>query len=79
MTTYTHTLRKDDHTRHFEIRRDTDGWRVVDSTEAAVLRDAHYTDWHRVERARRTFAIESSALRAEGWIPPADPPHSTKR
>lgn len=79
MTTYAHTLRKDDRTRHFEIQRDEDGWRVVDRTDATVLREAHYRDWHRVERARQAFAIECSALEAEGWIAPAGAAHSTKR
>ena len=79
MTTYAHTLRKDGRTRHFEILRDTDGWRVLDRADTTVLREARYTDWHRVERARRAFTIECSVLRAEGWIDPPDLRHSTKR
>jgi hypothetical protein len=79
MTTYAHTLRKDGRTRQFEIRRDAEGWRVVDRADATVLREAHYSDWHRVERARRVFAIECSALEAEGWIAPVGAPHSTNR
>jgi hypothetical protein len=67
MLTYEQTLRKDDHTRRLEILVDSHGWRVVERADATVVRDALYTDWHRVERARRAFTIEMSSLRAEGW------------
>jgi hypothetical protein len=67
MTTYEQTLRKDNHTRRFEIRIAEQGWRVVTRADSKVVRDAVYTDWHRVERARRAFKIEVSSLRQEGW------------
>jgi hypothetical protein len=67
MTTYEQTLRKDNHTRRFEILIGKQGWRVVTKADSTVVRDAVYTDWHRVERARRAFAIEASSLRQEGW------------
>jgi len=67
MLTYQQTLRKDDHTRRFEILFDSGGWRVVERADATVVREARYTDWHRVERARRAFTTEMSSLRAEGW------------
>jgi hypothetical protein len=67
MLTYEQTLRKNDHTRRLEILVDSHGWRVVERTDAAVVRDTLYTDWHRVERARRAFTTEMSSLRAEGW------------
>jgi hypothetical protein len=67
MTTYEQTLRKDNHTRRFEIRVGDKGWRVVTRADSTVLRDAVYTDWHRVERARRALTIEVSSLRDEGW------------
>lgn len=67
MTTYEQTLRKDGRTRRFSIRKDEGGWRVVDRADTTVLREACYHDWHRVERARRAFTIEMTALRAEGW------------
>ena len=68
MKTFEQVLRKDEHTRQFEILVEPGGWRVVDRADSTVLRDAHYTDWHRVERARRAFSIEMSTLRAEGWL-----------
>jgi hypothetical protein len=67
MTTYEQTLRKDGRTRRFSILKDEGGWRVVDRADTTVLHEACYHDWHRVERARRAFTIEMTALRAEGW------------
>jgi hypothetical protein len=32
-----------------------------------VVRRVRYTDWHRVERARRAFTIEVRNLQREGW------------
>jgi hypothetical protein len=66
-TTYEQTLRKDTHTRRFAIRTDEQGWRVETRADSTVIRTAVYTDWHKVERARRAFAIEVSSLRKEGW------------
>jgi len=68
MLTYEQTLRKDDHTRRFQIQLDDRGWRVLERSDATVVRDATYTDWHRVERVRRAFNVETSTLRAEGWL-----------
>lgn len=68
MPTFEQTLRKDHHIRRFEILTDPLGWRVVERADATVVREALYTDWHRVERARRAFAVEMSTLRAEGWL-----------
>ncbi len=68
MMTYEQTLKKDDHTRRFEILAEAQGWRVVQRADATVVREALYTDWHRVERARRAFSVEMSTLRAEGWL-----------
>ncbi len=68
MMTYEQTLKKDDHTRRFEILAEPQGWRVVQRADTTVVREALYTDWHRVERARRAFSVEMSTLRAEGWL-----------
>ena len=32
-----------------------------------IIWSIHYTDWHRVERARMTFAREVQELRQAGW------------
>ncbi len=68
MPTFERILTKDTHTRRFEILAEPNGWRVVERADATVVRDDVYTDWHRVERARRAFAVEMSSLRAEGWL-----------
>lgn len=68
MLTFEQTFRKDDHTFRLEILLDPQGWRVVQRADATVVRDALYTDWHRVERARRAFSVEMSGLKAEGWL-----------
>ena len=68
MLTFEQTYRKDDHTRRFEILQDPQGWRVVQRADTTVVRDALYTDWHRVERARRAFTVEMRGLRDEGWF-----------
>lgn len=67
MKTFEQALAKDDHIRRFEISNEPDGWRVVERADSTVVRESRYTDWHRVERARRAFAIETLSLRAEGW------------
>ena len=67
MMSFTKTLQKDTHTRRYEILFDTAGWHVVEHADSEVVRNAVYTDWHRVERARRAFTIEMSSLRSEGW------------
>lgn len=67
MKTFDQALSNGHHVRHFQILAEPAGWRVVERADSAVVRDTRYTDWHRVERARRAFRIETSSLRAEGW------------
>ena len=67
MMSYTKTLQKDAHTRRYEIVSEAAGWRVIEHADSEVVRAAVYTDWHRVERARRAFDVEMSSLRNEGW------------
>jgi hypothetical protein len=66
-STFFKTLHKGPHTRRYAILPDAHGWRVVEPTDSEVIRDHVVSDWHRVERARRTLTIEMTALRAEGW------------
>lgn len=68
MMSFTKTLQKDQHTRRYEILFDAEGWHVAEHADSTVVRRAVYTDWHRVEHARRAFAIEMSSLRNEGWV-----------
>ena len=64
---FSKTFHKGPHTKRYAILPDDHGWRVVEATDSEVTRDQVVTDWHRVERARRTLTIEMSTLRAEGW------------
>ena len=65
---YARTFRKAEQERRFSI---TDagaaGWEVRDEEDRQVVRCVVYDDWHRVERARMTFADEGRKLRDSGW------------
>jgi hypothetical protein len=66
---YARTLMKAAHVRRFIITPQSDaGWEVREETDSAVVRQAHYQDWHRVERARRAFALEAQVLHRSGWV-----------
>jgi hypothetical protein len=66
---YTQSLRNAAHVRRFSIRvADTRGWEIKIEHDARILKHVVYTDWHRVERARATFAAEAEKLQDSGWI-----------
>jgi hypothetical protein len=66
---YARFLRKAAHTRRFVIRKTgSRGWEVRDEKDSRIVKSVLYDDWHRVERARATFALEALQLRASGWI-----------
>lgn len=56
-----------DHTRRYSISVTLDGWEVREERDSQVVRQAHYQDWHRVERAQRSIAIELDELQNKGW------------
>jgi hypothetical protein len=57
------------HIRQFTISSSTlSGWQVKDEQDVRVLRNHMYSDWHRVERAKLTFAVEATRLLDQGWI-----------
>ena len=62
-------LKRAGHTRKFSIS-DTGlaGWEVRDVQDDKVLKQVHYTDWHRVERALQMFNLQIDALEDAGWI-----------
>jgi hypothetical protein len=65
---YERTLTKADHVRRFSITQQPNlGWEVREETDDSVTRQALYADWHRVERARRAFALEAMTLHQAGW------------
>jgi hypothetical protein len=67
MHAFAKSLRHREHTRRFSIVPVGVGWEVREEQDSRVVRRVHYTDWHRVERARRAFTIEVRNLQREGW------------
>lgn len=61
------SLRYQDSTRRFSIATTEAGWEVREERNSEVVKRVNYQDWHRVERARRSIAIELNALRDKGW------------
>jgi hypothetical protein len=43
------------HKTSFTVTRDHAGWDLREERDDAVVRQAHYSDWHRVERAIQMF------------------------
>ena len=65
---YALSLRHADHVREYSIRQiGPSGWEVRLEEDRTIRRLAHYTDWHRVERAQAMFEREVSQLAASGW------------
>ncbi len=58
--------------RFFIASRESGGWDVREEADRAVVRDVHYDDWHRVERARTVFAQRVMTLEEEGWTEMAE-------
>jgi hypothetical protein len=65
---YTRCLQKAAHIRRFSITSTPgSGWEVRYEQDSHVIRSVRYRDWHRVERARMTFAREAALLEQSGW------------
>jgi hypothetical protein len=61
-------LSHDGHTRRFSILRAGErGWEIREEADSKVVRQALYSDWHRVERAMTRFALQVSQLAQKGW------------
>ena len=67
MFAFAKSVRKADQVRRYVIQSTSNGWEVREERGSEVVRHSHYTDWHRVERARRSFTIKLSELRDNGW------------
>ena len=61
-------LHYQEHTRRYSIAATQAGWEVREERDNEVVKQAQYQDWHRVERALRTFTIELDDLRRQGWL-----------
>jgi hypothetical protein len=57
-----------DHLHRFTVTHDPTGWEVREEHDRVVTRQAHHSDWHRVERAMLLFDSNAAALEREGWI-----------
>ena len=66
---YARALEHAGETRRFTISTatNTGGWDVIEERDSRIFWSIHYTDWHRVERARMAFAREVQNLRQAGW------------
>ena len=65
---YLRLFQKAGQTKRFTITdAGTLGWEVREEQDSRVVRSTRYTDWHRVERARMTFAQEAASLASSGW------------
>ena len=67
MNAFTQTLQLQNETRRYSIVTTDDGWEVREERDSQLVRQAHYQDWHRVERARRSIANALDDLRIQGW------------
>jgi hypothetical protein len=66
---FTKTLTQDGHVRQYLISDvGHEGWEVREERDARVVRQAFYTDWHRVERALAAFSNEVATLEERGWL-----------
>ena len=54
------------HTNRFIILRSREGWDVREERDDHLIKQANYTDWHRVERAMRVFELSRPQAVTEG-------------
>jgi hypothetical protein len=65
---YARIFKRAGETRRFTITdAGESGWEVREEQGSRVVWRRSYTDWHRVERARMSFATQALALASEGW------------
>jgi hypothetical protein len=67
MCEFSKSLRHKDRTRRYSIVAVKAGWEVREEQDSRIVRQARYSDWHRVERARRALAIKMRQLQDQGW------------
>jgi hypothetical protein len=62
-------LRHAEHTRKYRVSpSDISGWDLTLLEDLRPVRQVHYDDWHRVERAVWTLQLEVKELTAKGWL-----------
>ena len=67
MYVFNRTLRQLDHTMHYSVVTTDEGWELREERDSRLVRQAHFQDWHRVERATRVITIQVDDLRTKGW------------
>ena len=67
MYAFNRTLQHLDHTMHYSIVTTDEGWELREERDSRLVRQAHFQDWHRVERATRVISIQFDDLRTKGW------------
>lgn len=67
MISFDKSVRNHQQTRRYSILATDSGWEVREERDSEVVKQVHYQDWHRVERARRSIAIELDQLERSGW------------
>jgi hypothetical protein len=67
MFAFDKSLRLQENTRRYSIAATESGWEVREERDSEVVRKVQLKDWHRVERARRSIAIELDDLQRQGW------------
>lgn len=66
---FSRRLRSRGHVREFVVgEADDRGWEVREEEDHRILRRTWMQDWHRVENAMMTFAIEALQLERAGWV-----------
>ena len=65
---FVRTLHNQEHEKRFSITQTGRDWEVLLEQDHRIVRRVKYDDWHRVERARRVFALEADSLRQAGWV-----------
>jgi hypothetical protein len=62
------SLSRADHVRRYSIVAvDPAGWEVRCQEDQTLCRLDYYEDWHRVERALKSFQLEVHRLSESGW------------
>jgi len=67
MFSFDKQLKNQHNTRRYSISTTDTGWEVREERDSKIVKKVRYQDWHRVERARRSIAIELDELQRKGW------------
>jgi hypothetical protein len=61
-------LRQAGHVKRFSITEAAGaGWEVREESDSEIVRQVHYRDWHRVERAKWRIELQVVDLEQRGW------------